>query len=71
MLAALDRVKPTWDDAQFIPHPATWLNQERWDDEPDQVAIPPPSLDARRSVPGKPISPDEFAEIRRQLHEAQ
>ena len=23
------------DNGQFIPHPATWLNQERWDDEPD------------------------------------
>lgn len=21
------------DDGQFIPHPATWLNQERWNDE--------------------------------------
>ncbi len=23
----------TMKDAQFIPHPATWLNQERWSDE--------------------------------------
>ena len=23
-------------DPQFIPHPATWLNQERWTDEPEQ-----------------------------------
>lgn len=22
------------DSGQFIPHPATWLNQERWEDEP-------------------------------------
>lgn len=22
-------------DKQFIPHPATWLNQERWSDEPE------------------------------------
>jgi hypothetical protein len=22
------------DGGQFIPHPATWLNQERWEDEP-------------------------------------
>jgi len=20
------------DDGQFIPHPTTWLNQERWND---------------------------------------
>ena len=23
-------------DPQFIPHPSTWLNQERFDDEPDE-----------------------------------
>ena len=36
ILAALDRHKrsPQWikDNGQFIPHPATWLNQERWND---------------------------------------
>lgn len=32
-MAALARVAPTWTDPQFIPHPATWLHQERWDDE--------------------------------------
>ena len=25
----------TKDSGQFIPHPATWLNQGRWQDEPD------------------------------------
>ena len=25
----------TRDGGQFIPHPATWLNQERWEDEVD------------------------------------
>lgn len=38
MLAALawQRTQPAWlkDGGDFIPHPATWLNQERWDDEP-------------------------------------
>lgn len=23
-------------DKQFIPHPATWLNRESWDDEPEE-----------------------------------
>ena len=22
-----------WGDKQFIPHPSTWLNQKRWEDE--------------------------------------
>lgn len=33
-------------EKRFIPHAATWLNQERWDDEP-----PPPRL---RAVSGDP-----------------
>ena len=24
------------DDPEFVPYPATWLNQERWNDEPPQ-----------------------------------
>jgi hypothetical protein len=27
-------------EQKFIPHPATWLNQERWGDEPAPSAIP-------------------------------
>lgn len=31
---------PDWtkDGGAFIPHPATWLNQRRWEDEPAEVA---------------------------------
>ena len=25
----------TWQDIKFIPHPSTWLNQRRWEDEID------------------------------------
>ena len=32
MMAALERHKKKWDDPQFIPHPATWLNNSRWED---------------------------------------
>ena len=42
IMAALQRVKASaqWqkDDGQFVPHPATWLNQERWDDEVGESA---------------------------------
>lgn len=32
------RTSPQWlkDGGQFIPHPRTWLQQGRWQDEPDQ-----------------------------------
>lgn len=37
MLTALawQRTQPQWlkDGGDYIPHPATWLHQERWDDE--------------------------------------
>jgi hypothetical protein len=33
LLDALARVKPTWTEPRFIPHPATWLHQGRWEDE--------------------------------------
>ena len=37
MMAAVERQKKSeqWmkDNGQFIPHPATWLNNRRWDDE--------------------------------------
>jgi len=32
-------------DGKYIPHPATWLNQGRWDDEVDPR---PPKFDSRR-----------------------
>lgn len=37
IMASLEVQKkmPQWtkDDGQFIPHPSTWLNQKRWEDE--------------------------------------
>lgn len=52
ILAAVERDKGTgqWtrDRGQFIPYPATWLNQRRWEDDPGS---PPPR-------PGPPRSYD-------------
>lgn len=38
---------PNLPEKRFIPHPATWLHQERWGDEP---------LPARKPAPGAPTS---------------
>lgn len=35
MLLALERVKPTWREPEFTPHASTWLNESRWEDEPE------------------------------------
>jgi hypothetical protein len=45
MLLGLRRAR--WsDESRFIPHPATWLNQGRWDDDPE--AVPPSSRPASK-----------------------
>lgn len=36
-----DQIKP-----EFVPHPATWLSQGRWDDEPDRPAGSTPAKSA-------------------------
>lgn len=50
IIAAVDAQKTSrqWlkDEGQFIPHPTTWLNQRRWEDEGYLGADPPPSLAA-------------------------
>lgn len=42
IIAAVEvqKKQPQWvkDGGQFIPHPSTWLFQERWDDEVDSGA---------------------------------
>ena len=37
IMEALETQKKTrqWQDKNYIPHPSTWLNQERWEDEVD------------------------------------
>lgn len=44
MLSAIEAQKKsdqwTKDGGQFIPHPSTWLNQERWSDGGTEVAAP-------------------------------
>jgi hypothetical protein len=51
ILAAVEKQKASeqWrkDGGQFIPHPATWLRQERWEDE----GLSPPT--ARATVPAE------------------
>lgn len=39
MISSLENQKLSkqWQDKQFIPHPATWLNQKRWEDETDEI----------------------------------
>lgn len=43
VLPSLEQQKKLWKDTQFIPHPTTWINQRRWEDEvesPKQRSLP-------------------------------
>lgn len=40
----------TKDGGQFIPNPATWLNQKRWEDEVDVTNRPITQLDASAEI---------------------
>ncbi len=39
MMAALRKVKKSkqWQDVQYIPLPATWIRQRRWEDETEEI----------------------------------
>lgn len=43
IMAALEVAKKTrqWQDVQYVPHPTTWLNGERWNDEVKVAGTPP------------------------------
>ena len=59
ILTAIERqkVSPQWtkDGGQFVPHPATWLNQRRWEDET-------PKVSTGRVVPAQQYSQREYHE---------
>jgi len=40
LLSSLLSQIPTWTEPRFIPHPATWLNGERWLDETPTEQVP-------------------------------
>lgn len=45
ILAGIERAMPGWDDPQFIPYPATWLNAAGWEDDAPTVSAPRPRND--------------------------
>lgn len=54
MLLALTRQQ--WSDPKYIPHPATWLNQQRWLDEDRPAAGP-------TGRTGAPVNGSKYAGI--------
>lgn len=56
MLRAIEtqRQSDTWLRG-YIPNPATWLNQRRWEDEPDGVAAPEAQQTPHSPPPPTPV----------------
>lgn len=58
MLTAIEKQKGShqWSDPQFIPHPATWLNQRRWEDE-----TPKATSNSGRVMPAQQYSQRDYS----------
>lgn len=60
IMNGLDKYIGVWNargDTQFIPHPSTWLNQERWNDEitkpKGNMVFTPPNYEVKQSKTDK------------------
>jgi Helix-turn-helix domain len=56
LMSALARIKPEWAkrSKEHVPHPATWLNEERWEDG-----------ETVQDIPAGPMSREQFEAWRR------
>lgn len=66
---------PEWqrNGGQFIPKPARWLREQRWDDEPGCALAPPPVRPTPTLVSAVPLTPEQLkanAEKARAVREA-
>lgn len=66
ILAGIERALPGWDDPQFIPYPATWLNAAGWEDE---APTPRPAQRTRHDRPDahRPSKLDHLDDIARAM----
>lgn len=54
---------PEWsrNDGQFIPKPARWLREQRWEDVPGVSLAPTPAVPPPRMVETAPLTPEQLA----------
>lgn len=52
IIAGLKQYAPTrtGQDPKYTPHPATWLNQQRWEDEPETPHTPGPQTRRQQAI---------------------
>lgn len=53
---------PEWErnDGQFIPKPARWLREQRWEDVPGVSLAPTPAAPPPRMVESAPLTPEQL-----------
>ena len=61
----------TKDGSAFVPHPTTWLNQKRWEDDPAAYKVPQLGRPEGPKKTRFPIPPTgRLEDLRRQQKEA-
>jgi len=50
-----------WQDKKYIPHPTTWLNQERWIDDPESMNQIPRNTSSRQ----RPQASNDYQDTRK------
>ena len=55
-------------DEQYIAHPATWLNQERWNDEYQRISDSPPISSAKRTD-NEWLTPEQLEKVQNYIKE--
>lgn len=76
MLTAISQQKRSqqWvkDGGMFIPHPATWLNQRRWEDQLDPAVAAPPEARVQPARPSadSPQRPRELWQVKKDIEAA-
>ena len=73
MLDSIERWKHTdqWqeDGGRYIPHPSTWLNQRRWEDEP--MPAKKAEVVKQRVLPAQDFGQRDYSEVQKELEEQQ
>lgn len=57
------------EGGRFVPNPATWLNQQRWLDEPPPGSAVPPPPGPQYTPPPKRLTPEEREAANKSLRE--
>ena len=72
MIDAVEKQKKTdqWtrDGGQYIPHPATWLNQRRWEDE---IPVNAPVQRQQRVLPAQNFQQRDYTGVEKEIQEQQ